>query len=39
LSRCPLTLGSCTSEAQVSFFQFGHSITFMVFGLAVGRRY
>jgi hypothetical protein len=34
LPRCPLALGSCSSEAQFGFFQFGHTITFMVFGLS-----
>jgi hypothetical protein len=29
LPRCPLALGSCSSEAQFGFFQFGHAITFM----------
>ena len=40
LPRCPLALGSCSSEAQFGFFQFGHIITFMVFGLslALGAR-
>ncbi len=31
LPRCPLALGSCSSEAQFGFFQFGHAITFMIF--------
>jgi hypothetical protein len=36
LPRCPLSLGSCSSEAQFGFFQFGHAITFMCF--AAGTR-
>jgi hypothetical protein len=35
LPRCPLALGSCSSEAQFGFFQFGHTITFMIFGLSL----
>jgi hypothetical protein len=28
LLRGPLALGSCSSEAQFGFFQFGHTLTF-----------
>jgi hypothetical protein len=35
LPRSPLALGSCSSEAQFGFFQFGHAITFMIFGLSL----
>jgi hypothetical protein len=36
LPRCPLSLGSGSSEAQFGFFQFGHAITFM--GFAAGTQ-
>jgi hypothetical protein len=35
LPRCPLALGSCSSEVQFGFFQFGHAITFTIFGLSL----
>jgi hypothetical protein len=35
LPRCPLALGSCSSETQFGFFQFGHTIAFMIFGLSL----
>jgi hypothetical protein len=38
LPRCPLALGSCSSEAQFGFFQFGHAITFMIFAAVTRSR-
>src|SRR5260370_32337875 len=38
LPRCPLALGSCSSEAQFGFFQFGHAITFMSFAAVTRSR-
>jgi hypothetical protein len=38
LPRCPLALGSCSSEAQFGFFQIGHANTFMSFAAVTRSR-
>jgi hypothetical protein len=38
LPRCPLAVGSRSSEAQFGFFQFGHAVTFMSFAAVARSR-